>query len=130
MMVEGSQIDWAAHANDTDRVIRQTLLFDMAVHEAIEFAQRDRHTLVIVTSDHETGGLVLKDKADAVNPEWTSKSHTAADVPVYAFGPGSERFAGVMDNTELPKRIAELAGFKEFPVIRKQSQVLEEVSIK
>ena len=130
MMVEGSQIDWAAHANDTDRVIRQTLLFDMAVYEAIEFAQRDRHTLVIVTSDHETGGLVLKDKADAVNPEWTSKSHTAADVPVYAFGPGSERFAGVMDNTDLPKRIAELTGFKEFPVVRKQSQVLEEVSIK
>ena len=130
MMVEGSQIDWAAHANDTDRVIRQTLLFDMAVRETIEFAQRDRHTLVIVTSDHETGGLVLKEKDGVICPEWTSASHTAADVPVYAFGPDSERFAGVMDNTDLPKRISELTGFKEFPVARKQSQVLEEVSIK
>jgi alkaline phosphatase len=130
MMVEGSQIDWAAHANDTDRVIRQTLLFDMAVREAIEFAQRDRHTLMIVTSDHETGGLVLKEKDGAIRAEWTSPSHTAADVPVYAFGPGSKRFAGVMDNTELPKRIVELTGLKEFPIIRNQSQVLEAVSIK
>ncbi|MEN8126343.1 MAG: alkaline phosphatase [Planctomycetota bacterium] len=110
VMIEGSQIDWASHANDTDRVIRQTLLFDMAVYEVIEFAKRDRHTLVIVTSDHETGGLVLKDKKKEIRPEWTSGSHTAADVPVYAFGPGSEQFAGVMDNTELSKRIAALTG--------------------
>ena len=57
LMIEGSQIDWAAHANDADRTVRQTLLFDMAVKEALEFARRDGHTLVIVTADHETGGL-------------------------------------------------------------------------
>ena len=130
LMIEGSQIDWAAHANDTDRVIRQTLLFDMAVREAVEFAQRDRHTLVIVTSDHETGGLILKEKDGAIQTEWTSLSHTAAAVPVYAFGPGSERFSGTMDNTDLPRRIAKLTGIKEFPIILQQSQVPDEVSVK
>ena len=130
LMIEGSQIDWAAHANDTDRVIRQTLLFDLAVHEAIEFAKRDKNTLVIVTADHETGGLILKDKENAVEAEWSSNTHTASDVPVYAFGPGSEQFSGVLDNTDIAKRIAELTGLKEFPILRTQSEITEEVSTK
>lgn len=121
LMIEGSQIDWAAHANDTDRVIRQTLLFDMAVREAIEFARGDKHTLVIVTADHETGGLKLKPKADGaggVKANWTSGGHTAANVPIYAFGPGAEKFAGTLDNTDIPKRIADLTGISPFPVKR------------
>lgn len=122
LMIEGSQIDWAAHANDTDRVVRQALLFDMAVREAIEFAQKDKHTLVIVTADHETGGLELKRNEDnELKAKWTSGGHTAVNVPLYAFGPGSEKFTGTMDNTDIPKRIAELTGLKPFPVVRKQS---------
>lgn len=117
LMIEGSQIDWAAHANDADRVIRQTLLFDMAVREAIEFARRDGHTLVIVTADHETGGLTVKsDNAGGIKAKWSSGGHTEANVPVYAFGPGAEKFAGRIDNTDLPKRIAELTGVKQFPI--------------
>jgi alkaline phosphatase len=133
LLIEGSQIDWAAHANDTETVIRQTLLFDMAVHEAIEFAKQDRKTLVIVTADHETGGLILesgtlnKGKIDA---DWEVKTHTAGDVPLYAFGPGSEHFSGILDNTDIPKRIAELTGLKEFPIIRKQSKVTGKAPMK
>ena len=133
LMIEGSQIDWAAHANDTDRVIRQTLLFDMAVREAIQFARMDKKTLVIVVADHETGGLALKpDEADenGIKAKWTTGDHTAANVPIYAFGPGSEKFSGTLDNTDIPKRIAELTGLKEFPVLRKQTQAIEEASIK
>lgn len=131
LMIEGSQIDWAAHANDSDRVIRQTLLFDMAVKEAIEFAQQDKHTLVIVTSDHETGGLVIE--TDTLNkfkidPDWEETGHTAADVPLYAFGPGSERFAGVMDNTEIAKRIAELTGIDTFPCIQQEPAISKHMS--
>ena len=59
LMVEGSQIDWACHDNDPKRAIRQTLLFDQAVQAAVDFALQDGHTLVIVTADHETGGLTL-----------------------------------------------------------------------
>ena len=129
LMIEGSQIDWAAHANDTDRTIRHTLLFDMAVREAIKFAQLDRHTLVIVTADHETGGLKLApNKDNGVEAKWTSKKHTAANVPIYAFGPGSEKFSGTLDNTDIPKRIAELTGIEEFPVVHEQKKTGEMVS--
>ena len=130
LMIEGSQIDWASHANDTDRKIRQTLLFDMAVREAIEFARRDGHTLVLVTADHETGGLTLKPNEDnELTVKWTTGGHTATNVSVYAFGPGSEIFSGTIDNTDIPKRIAELMGINEFPVLREQTQVIEEAPI-
>jgi len=129
LMIEGSQIDWAAHANDTERTIRQTLLFDMAVREAVRFAQSDRHTLVIVTADHETGGLKLEQNNDnGVEAKWTSKKHTAANVPIYAFGPGSEKFSGTLDNIDISKRIAELTGIKEFPVVREPAEIVEMVT--
>jgi alkaline phosphatase len=118
MMMEGSQIDWAGHANDTDNSIRQTLLFDMAVKEAIDFARYDRHTLVLVTADHETGGLALpedKNNAQNVAADWIVKNHTAADVAIFAYGPGAEDFAGVMDNTDIAKKIAKLTGVSPFP---------------
>ena len=115
VMIEGSQIDWAGHANDTDNTIRQMLLFDMAVKEAIDFARRDKRTLVIVTSDHETGGLLLKTKDEKIIADWQSKNHTAADVPLYAFGPGSTCFVGIHDNIDIPKLIAGLLKFDNFP---------------
>jgi len=117
VMIEGSQIDQAAHANDAERCIRQTLLFDMAVKEALDFASMDKHTLLIVTADHETGGLALTagKKDQKIAAYWTSKGHTAAEVPLFAFGPGSENFSGSFDNTEIPRKIAALLGLAEFP---------------
>ena len=118
LMVEGSQIDWAGHENDTDNSIRQTLLFDMAVREAVEFARHDRRTLVIVTADHETGGLLLmKEKLNVkkTDPDWNTKDHTGVDVPLFAFGPGAKEFTGVMDNTEIPRKIADLLEIENFP---------------
>jgi len=118
LMIEGSQIDWAGHANDTNNSIRQTLLFDMAVKAAIDFARQDRQTLLIITADHETGGLLMmKDKLDAKKnyPEWKIDDHTGADVPLFAFGPGAAEFAGVQDNTDIPCKIAELLSLGVFP---------------
>ena len=122
LMIEGSQIDWAGHANDADRMVRQTLLFDMAVEEALDFARRDGHTLVIVTADHETGGLRLVpgDNEIGVKARWTTGQHTAANVPIFAYGPGAQIFAGRIDNTDIPKRIAELTGITQFPVVRQK----------
>lgn len=120
LMIEGSQIDWAGHANDTAGSIRQTLLFDMAVHEAIEFAKKDKRTLLIVTADHETGGLQLdedKDNPGQLTARWTTKGHTHADVPLFAYGPGSQQFAGTIDNTDIPKKLAGLMSIKSFPVL-------------
>ncbi|MCI0498684.1 MAG: alkaline phosphatase [Planctomycetales bacterium] len=131
LMVEGSQIDWAAHNGDTDTCVRQTLLFDMAVREAVEFARRDGHTLVIVSADHETGGLVLEtDEEGRLAADWNTKNHTGADTPVFAFGPGSEKFAGTLDNTDIPKRIAELTGIEPFPVVRHQVPAEEAAQVR
>ncbi|MBM7634871.1 alkaline phosphatase [Geomicrobium sediminis] len=103
LMVEGSQIDWAGHANDYDWAMTDTEAFEAAYIEAIEFAKEDEETLVVMASDHDTGGLAL-DGND--NPVWSTTNHTGVDVPVYSFGPGSEQFGGLMDNTDLPKMIA------------------------
>ena len=117
LMVEGSQIDWACHAHDVHDCIKQTLLFDEAVKVAVEFAMSDKNTLLVITADHETGGLVIKgddvNNTDHIN--WATKSHSAMPVPVYAYGPDSGIFSGVYDNTEIPQKIARLLRIKPFP---------------
>lgn len=121
LMVEGSQIDWECHANNAPGSIRQTLLFDQAVEQAIDFAQRDGHTLVIVTADHETGGLTLlgggnESKGDtSLVAKWSTKSHSGTPVGIWALGPGADRFEGVQNNTEIPAKIAQLLGIRPFP---------------
>jgi alkaline phosphatase len=120
LMVEGSQIDWACHDNDLKNAVRQTLLFDQAVAAAIDFALRDGRTLVIVTADHETGGLTFTgSKKGTPAVHWATKGHTGAPVPIYALGPGAETFAGVYDNTEIPRRLAQLLRIRPFPQARK-----------
>jgi alkaline phosphatase len=111
LMVEGGQIDSYAHSNDFDGMIRQLTEFDRSVAAAIDFARRDGNTLVIVTADHETGGLtLLQDGTDKIKPAWSSGGHTGVVAPLYAFGPGSEKFAGLKDNTEVAKTLAKLWG--------------------
>ena len=120
LMVEGSQIDWACHDNDAARTVRQTLLFDQAVKAAIDFARKDRRTLVVVTADHETGGLTIKGgnlKGDDLDVSWSTGGHSAMPVPIYAFGPKTDIFAGTYDNTEVPKKFARLLGITPFPKV-------------
>lgn len=111
IMIEGSQIDWGAHANNMQFTMEEMLDFDQAIGEALEFASKDGNTLVVVTADHETGGLSLTGgniKENYIKGTFSSKGHTAAMVPVFAFGPGAEKFAGIMENTELHNRIYKL----------------------
>jgi alkaline phosphatase len=121
LMIEGSQIDWECHANNAAGSVRQTLLFDQAVEEAVDFAQRDGRTLVIVTADHETGGMTLvgggnEDKGDAeLTVKWSTKGHSGTPVGIWALGPGAARFGGVQDNTEIPRKIAQLLDIRPFP---------------
>lgn len=118
MMVEGSQIDWAGHDNDAVNNVWQMLHFDLAVKAAIDFALADRRTLVIVTSDHETGGLTIPGgrlDGSRLRVAWSTGGHTAEPVPVYALGPGAENFTGVYDNTDLSKKIAALMGINPWP---------------
>ena len=111
VLIEGSQIDWAAHHNDAEEMNRQTLFFDEAIRIALKFAQQREDTLVLVTADHETGGMAITDgKLDGADLKiaWTTKHHTAVDVPIYAYGPHSAEFTGVMDNTSIAKKLAKL----------------------
>lgn len=115
LMIEGSQIDWAAHVNAADTVVDETLDFDKAAGVALDFAEKDGHTLVIITADHETGGVTIigGDRAThKVKLSFSTKGHTAVMVPVYAFGPGSEKFSGIYDNTDIFKKMLESFGFK------------------
>ncbi|MCB9342950.1 MAG: alkaline phosphatase [Lewinellaceae bacterium] len=113
LMLEGSQIDWAGHANDANRVVKEMLDFDAVVGKILDFAKEDGQTLVIITADHETGGLALEQghAHDSLDLTFSSTYHTASLVPVYAYGPGSESFSGVMDNTEIYWKMKALLGF-------------------
>jgi len=106
LMVEGGQIDWAAHANDLNNVKGETLAFDDAVKAALEFQNQHPDTLVIVTADHETGGLNYDPATNSA--EWTSKGHTAANIGIWAKGPGDDQFNGNMDNTDIARKLAYL----------------------
>ena len=178
LMVEGSQIDWAAHDNDIVGVMSEIEDFEQAFKVAIDFAKKDGHTLVVATADHSTGGYTIGAgghynwnssviKAVKRSPEyiatkivegadvkdtltnyidlpltkkeiksvvkaakthkkrnidnaieeiinrrsftgWTTTGHTGEDVNVYAYGPGSERFKGQIDNTDHAKIIFDI----------------------
>lgn len=186
LMIEGSQIDWAGHDNDIVSAMSEMEDFERAYKAAIEFAKKDKHTLVVATADHSTGGYSIgangnynwfgepikaakrtpdfmaqeivkgadveatlkqyisldltaaeiqsvkaaaeqgradKDKGilridnaiekifdERSHTGWTTGGHTGEDVPVFAFGPGADRFAGQKDNTDHAAIIFEILG--------------------
>lgn len=142
IMGEGGIIDWASHENRTMSTVENVLDFDAAIKVAYEFYKKHpKKTLIVVTADHETGGLTLgagratinwkaleeqwiesgkKNILDAeANAElnkkcsigWTTVKHAGGAVPVYAIGVGAEKFNGQIDNTEIMGKI--LGGNKE-----------------
>jgi alkaline phosphatase len=136
LMVEGGRIDHAGHERNISKNIADTLAFDEAVKVAMDFASLKNETLVIVTADHECGGLVLQPEnldvyeAGGINPlfasgttktqgprydfitEMEEATHTAVDVPIMASGPGAEKVSkGVIDNTRIFEIMKEAFGF-------------------
>lgn len=110
VLLEGAQIDWGGHNNDLSYVVTEVLDFDQAVAKALKFADEDRETLVIITADHETGGLSLLDgdiSKGSVYGNFSSNDHSAVMVPVFAYGPGAEHFRGVYHNTRIHDLIQE-----------------------
>lgn len=104
LMVEGSEIDDAGHSSDTKMVYDEILDMDRAVAVAREFAGTDGETLIVVTADHETGGMSITGGDIAkqeVSGAFSIKGHSGVMVPVFAYGPGALSFTGVQDNTEL-----------------------------
>ena len=110
LMVESAQIDWLGHDNDFEALVEELKDFDNTIHAVLDFARRDGNTLVIVTGDHETGGLTILERRNNPFPRFSTFDHSAVMVPVFAFGPGAERFAGIYENTEIHRKIVELLG--------------------
>ncbi len=113
LMVEGSQIDWAGHDNQADWMAQEVLDLDNAVGAALDFAERDGNTLVIVTADHETGGYtLLRDRSDAQAHEdhFSTGYHSASAVPIFAYGPSAERFGGLMHQSRVGQLLFEILG--------------------
>lgn len=111
MMAEGAQVDYGGHANIVPYVVTEMLDFDKLVGEALRFADSNGETLVIVTADHETGGLTLLDgnlKTGYVDGHFSTGDHTGIMVPVFAYGPHSLDFRGVYENTEIFQKMKKL----------------------
>lgn len=107
IMIEGSQIDWGGHANDANYVVTELHEFEKVIAAALDYAAKDGNTLVIVTADHETGGFAVQpgSKLNDIQVAFTTKSHTALMIPVFAMGPGAEAFRGIYENTAIFDKI-------------------------
>ena len=100
-MIEGSQIDWAGHANDSEYLVQEMVDFDDAIGKVLDFAEKDKNTLVIITADHETGGYSVTGgdlDSGTVTGSFSTGYHTPVMVPVFAYGPGAEKFTGIYHN--------------------------------
>ncbi len=112
LLVETEEVDSGAHRGDLRRVISGIRALDDVVREVVTIARREGDVLVIVTSDHETGGLGLTGGTEGTPMlvRWATSSHTAEPVPVFAFGPDAEKLSGVHDNTDVAHVIAGALG--------------------
>ncbi len=111
LMIEGSQLDDYGHFNDLRLLMEETLDFDQTVGEMFRFAAQDGETLVVVTADHECGGLSLLGgdlASGVVEAKFSTDDHSGVMVPVYAFGPGADEFGGFMAQTEIFSKIKAL----------------------
>lgn len=126
LMVEGGQIDWAAHGNDAVNAIGDTLALDEAVKVGLKFAQEFKQTLVIVTADHETGGMAITEVGAGDGPfytpdgrvfyiDWASTWHTGIEVTTTAWGVASWRVRGHFPNTYLFTAMADAMHLSPVP---------------
>lgn len=110
LMVEGAHIDHKAHENKAT-LTQETLDFDKAVEVALKFAEKDGHTLVIITADHETGGVTLQRnnmKENSVQMSFVTRGHSPSPVPLFAFGPSSDKFGCVQENSDVSNKIKQI----------------------
>jgi alkaline phosphatase len=115
LMVESSQIDWGGHDKDQEYVINEVLDFNEVIKVAMEFTKQNKNTLLVVTADHETGGMALTGgsmKDNKVEATFATDDHTGVMVPVFAYGPGAEEFMGIYDNTDVFKKMLHAYGIQ------------------
>lgn len=112
LMVESTHTDYAGHANDPVHLKAEMEEFADLVNRMLAYIEKDGNTLLVVTADHETGGMSLvhpKDKSQPIEYAYTTKGHSAGMVGVWAKGPGSDIFRGVYENNEIGKKLFSIA---------------------
>jgi alkaline phosphatase len=108
LLIEGAKIDSNGHANNIDGIVKEMLDFDMAIAEVLKAVDKDQNTLVIITADHETAGLgILQGNLEnnEIEGGFLTNDHTATMVPVFSYGPQSQNFRGIYENTGIFIRI-------------------------
>lgn len=108
LMVEGAQIDNGGHSNSTSDIVEEMLDFDQAIAEALRFADANQNTLVVITADHETSGFGIvggNQSEGMVQGDFLTVDHTGIMVPLFAYGPQSQNFGGIYENTEIFEKI-------------------------
>lgn len=103
LLIETEETDNGGHQNELDQVVRGVVALDGALRETLAVAEKHGKTLVVLTADHETGGLALLGggAGQPLRYTWATDDHNAEPVPLLAYGPGAEHFAGIRDNTEV-----------------------------
>ena len=106
IMIEESQVDWGGHANSVDYIVNEMTSLNELVNYCLNYQEKNPETLVVLTADHECGGLSIHDgTAGSINGRFTSDYHSANFVPIFATGPGSEVFDDFLDNTQIGKQL-------------------------
>ena len=111
LMVEGAQIDSNSHLNNVPGIVSEGIDFDRAITEAVKFADASGNTLVVITADHETSGFSIPQgnlEHKIIEGDFTTHDHTAVMVPIFAYGPHSDKFQGVYENNEVFWKILEV----------------------
>ncbi len=111
LMVEGSQIDWSGHDNDQENLMHEMQDFLEAIETALKFAEKDGNTLILVTADHETGGMTITGgslEENTLKMSFSTTGHSAASVPLFAKGPGEGYFRGIFDNYQVGRNLFRL----------------------
>ncbi|UJH90078.1 alkaline phosphatase [Antarcticibacterium sp. 1MA-6-2] len=115
LMIEGAKIDSNGHSNNIGGIVQEMLDFDEAIAEVLKAADKDQNTLVVITADHETSGFGIvkgSNENDEIEGDFLTNDHTATMVPVFSYGPQSERFTGVYENTEIFRKISRSLGIE------------------
>jgi alkaline phosphatase len=113
LMVEGSQIDHGGHANQLPFVVDEMIDFDKVIGKAMAFADKNGETTIIVTADHETGGLTLHDgnfNTGQLEGNFATPDHTGIPVMVFSYGPNSTLFQGFYENNTIFNKILQCFG--------------------
>ncbi|MCW9705418.1 alkaline phosphatase [Fodinibius salsisoli] len=120
LMVEGSYIDWGGHAEDAEMMIQESVDFDHTIGTVMDKTKTDDNTLLVVTADHETGGVAIgkyyeEDEVgnrievpDTLGIQFNTDQHTASMVPVFAKGYKEELFSGVYANNQIYHKLMEV----------------------